>query len=93
MITHAKRNILELTVFLHAPSAAWRIEVEVLEDGKRVALSEDQTAVATGRLSVTIPYAKLWSPDHPHLYDVQIRLYDGDRLLDEVGSYVGMRGI
>ncbi|HEV2829339.1 MAG TPA: glycoside hydrolase family 2 TIM barrel-domain containing protein [Pyrinomonadaceae bacterium] len=93
MITHAKRNILELTVFLHAPSAAWRIEVEVLEDGKRVALSEDQTAVATGRLTVTIPYAKLWSPDHPHLYDVQIRLYDRDRLLDEVGSYVGMRGI
>jgi hypothetical protein len=49
-------------VFLHAPSAAWRVEVEVLEDGKRVAIGEDQTAVATGRVAVTIPYAKLWSP-------------------------------
>jgi beta-galactosidase/beta-glucuronidase len=93
MITHADKNILELTVFLHAPSATWRIEVEVLEDGKRIALSEDQTAVATGRLAVTIPYAKLWSPEHPHLYDLQIRLYEADKLLDEVGSYVGMRGI
>ncbi|MFN2511662.1 MAG: glycoside hydrolase family 2 protein [Pyrinomonadaceae bacterium] len=93
MVTHPEKNILELTVFLHAPSATWRIEVEVLEEGKRIALSEDQTAVATGRLAVTIPYAKLWSPEHPHLYDLQIRLYEGDKLLDEVGSYVGMRGI
>ncbi|HKP45244.1 MAG TPA: glycoside hydrolase family 2 TIM barrel-domain containing protein [Pyrinomonadaceae bacterium] len=93
IITHAKRNILELSVFLHAPSSKWRIQVEVLEDGQRVALSEDQTAVATGRLAITIPYAKLWSPDHPHLYDLQIRLFDGDKLLDEVGSYFGMRSI
>ena len=93
VITHAKRNLIELTVFLHAPSAAWRVEVEVLEEGKRVAISEDQTAVATGRLGITVPYAKLWSPESPHLYDLQIRLYDGNKLLDEVGSYVGLRGI
>jgi beta-galactosidase/beta-glucuronidase len=93
MVTHSKRNLLELTVFLHAPSAAWRVEVEVLEQGKRVAIGEDQTAVATGRLAITIPYAKHWSPESPHLYDLQVRLYDGDKLLDEIGSYVGMRGI
>lgn len=93
MITHAKRNLIELSVFLHAPSSAWRVEVEVLEQGKRIALSEDQTAVATGRIAITVPYAKLWSPESPHLYDLQVRLYDGDKLLDEVGSYVGIRGI
>jgi beta-galactosidase/beta-glucuronidase len=93
MITHARRNLLEVTVFLHAPSAAWRLEVEVLEEGNRVALAEDQTAVATGRLAIPIPYAKHWSPDSPHLYDLIIRLYDGQKLLDEVCSYVGMRGI
>jgi beta-galactosidase/beta-glucuronidase len=91
--TDAKRNLIELTVFLHAPSAAWRVEVEVLEDGKRVAIGEDHTAVATGRVAITIPYAKLWSPESPHLYDLQVRLYDGDKLLDEVASYVGLRGI
>jgi beta-galactosidase/beta-glucuronidase len=93
VITHAKRNLIELTVFLHAPSAAWRVEVEVLEEGKRVAISEDQTAVATGRLGISIPYAKLWSPESPHLYDLQVRLYDGNNLLDEIGSYVGLRGL
>ncbi|HET9526719.1 MAG TPA: glycoside hydrolase family 2 TIM barrel-domain containing protein [Pyrinomonadaceae bacterium] len=91
--TDAKKNLIELTVFLHAPSAAWRVEVEVLEDGNRVAIGEDQTAVATGRVAITIPYAKLWSPESPHLYDLQVRLYDEDRLLDEVASYVGLRGI
>lgn len=93
MVTHAKRNLLELIVFLHAPSAAWRVVVEVFDDGKRVAIAEDQTAVATARLRITIPYAKHWSPDSPHLYNLEIRLYDGNNLLDEVGSYVGMRSI
>lgn len=92
-LTHAHRNLVELSIFLHAPSAPWRIEVEVLEHGEVVARGEDQTAVATGRLIVTIPYAKLWSPESPHLYDLKIRLYDRNQLLDEVRSYVGLRGI
>jgi beta-galactosidase/beta-glucuronidase len=92
-ITHAQRNIVDLTVFLHAPSASWRIEVEVSEQGRRVARAEDFTAVATGRLIFSIPYAKLWSPESPHLYDLHIRLYDGEDLLDEVRSYIGLRGI
>jgi beta-galactosidase/beta-glucuronidase len=91
--TDAKRNILEVDVFLHAPSATWRIEVEVLEQGERVAIAEDKTAVATGRLQLTIPYAKLWTPETPNIYDLQIRLFDGETLLDEVSSYVGLRGI
>jgi beta-galactosidase/beta-glucuronidase len=93
ILTHAQRNLVEVTVFLHAPSAGWRIEVELSEQGKRVAYAEDFTAVATGRLILTIPYAKLWSPETPHLYDLQVRLFDHEQLLDEVRSYVGLRGI
>jgi beta-galactosidase/beta-glucuronidase len=93
IITHAQRNVVELTVFLHAPSAPWRVEVEAFEHGKLVARAEDQTAVATGNLTLTIPYAKLWSPESPNLYDLTIRLYDGHQLLDEIRSYVGMRGL
>ena len=91
--TNAERNLLDVIVFLHAPSAAWRVEVEVLEEGKRIAIGHDETPVATGRISITIPYAKLWSPESPHLYDLQVRLYEGDNLLDEIGSYFGLRGI
>jgi beta-galactosidase/beta-glucuronidase len=91
--TDPRRNILDVTVFLHAPSSEWRVEVEVLEEGKLVATAEDTTAVATGRLRLIIPYAKLWSPENPNIYDLRIRLFDGDTLLDEVTSYVGLRGI
>ena len=40
-----------------------------------------------------MPNAKRWSPESPHLYDLHVRLYDGNVLLDEVASYVGLRGI
>lgn len=93
IVTHAKRNTVEFTVYLHAPSSRWLVEVEILEQGKRVAIAQDETAVATGQLTMTIPYAKYWSPEAPHLYDVQVRLYQGTKVLDEVGSYIGLRGI
>src|SRR6195256_389216 len=68
IITHAHRNLVELTIHLHAPSAPWTIRAEISEMGRPVAEAEGNTAVATGRLVISIPYAKLWSPDSPHLY-------------------------
>ncbi|KAI1843329.1 hypothetical protein JX266_010503 [Neoarthrinium moseri] len=36
----------------------------------------------------------LWSPDHPLLYDLKIRLYDSrGKVLDEVDTYTGMRSL
>ena len=93
IITHAAQNVVELIVYLHAPSSDWRIEVDVLDQDHLVARSEAHTAVATGHLTLSIPYAKLWSPESPHLYDLTVRLYDGGQLLDEVKSYFGLRGI
>jgi beta-galactosidase/beta-glucuronidase len=89
----AHKNVIEMTIYLHAPSSAWRLEVEASDGGEVVASGEDHTAVATGWVSLSIPYAKLWSPESPHLYDLRIRLFDGDELLDEVQSYTGMRSI
>jgi beta-galactosidase/beta-glucuronidase len=89
----AQRNVVEVSVYLHAPSGAWRLVAEASEGGRAVARAEDLTAVATGWLSLSIPYAKLWSPESPHLYDLDIRLYDGEVLLDEVRSYAGLRHI
>lgn len=93
MTTEASRNRVLLDVFLHAPSAQWKIVVEAFDDGQLVAQAEGHTPIATGHLNLQIPYAKLWSPESPHLYDLTLRLYDGEKLLDEVKSYVGLRGI
>jgi beta-galactosidase/beta-glucuronidase len=93
IVTHAQRSLVELIVYLHAPSAAWRIEVEVTDQDRLVTRSETRTAVATGHLILSIPYAKLWSPESPHLYDLRVRLYEETQLRDEVRSYFGLRGI
>ena len=93
IVTHAQRSLVELIVYLHAPSAAWRIEVEVSNQDGLVTRSETRTAVATGHLILSIPYAKLWSPESPHLYDLRVRLYEETQLRDEVRSYFGLRGI
>ncbi|MEI6655426.1 MAG: sugar-binding domain-containing protein [Verrucomicrobiota bacterium] len=65
------------------PAAAAR--VEILDSGKVVA-----TAMGTAGepLTIQIKDAKLWSPAHPHLYDLTVRLGD-----DEVQSYFGMRKV
>ncbi len=39
-------------------------------------------------------FDKLWSPDNPHLYDIEFKVYDADgNLADTVKSYFGMRKI
>jgi len=44
-------------------------------------------------LSLPLPKMKLWSPASPHLYDLQVTIGEGDRTIDRVDSYFGMRKI
>ncbi len=94
IVPRADSNMVYVAVFLHAPSAAWKIEVEVLDHGHLVTRAEELTPVATGQFLLHVPYAKLWYPHSPHLYDLRVRLYgEKGTLLDEVSSYFGIRGI
>nr|WP_245930390.1 RICIN domain-containing protein [Allonocardiopsis opalescens] len=45
-------------------------------------------------VAVPVPDARLWWPDDPYLYDLTVQLLDGSgAVVDEVGSYFGMREI
>lgn len=35
----------------------------------------------------------IWSPDYPNLADITLTLYEGDRAIDEVKSYAGLRSV
>lgn len=35
----------------------------------------------------------IWSPDYPNLVDAYLTLYEGDRIIDEVQSYAGLRTV
>ncbi|MGH2355423.1 MAG: glycoside hydrolase family 2 protein [Chloroflexota bacterium] len=89
----AEEQTLELWVYLHAPATGWRIEAEALDGGAVVAHQVVHCAGAAARLRLTIPDAKPWSPDTPHLYDLRVRLLEDGRVLDEVESYAGMRSV
>ena len=62
-----------------------------IKDGSRVVRT---ISVRPGvEAAIPIPNARLWSPDSPFLYGVSVRLMDGRREVDRVGSYFGMRKI
>ncbi|MGA5699611.1 LamG-like jellyroll fold domain-containing protein [Peterkaempfera bronchialis] len=58
--------------------------------GRKAVGSVSGTAGAALRVPIGKP--RLWSPDDPYLYDLQVTLADG-RAKDTVGSYAGMRSI
>lgn len=74
-----------------SPVAPGRLPIAVeVRDG------DIPVAAAAGRGAVTlqIPQAKLWSPDSPHLYDLQVRLLsENGSTLDTVRSYAGIRSV
>lgn len=44
-------------------------------------------------LRVKIPNPKTWSPDRPFLYDLKVKLFDRGKMVDQIGSYAGMRQV
>ena len=52
-----------------------------------------QTGSNRINVSIEIPNPKLWSPDHPHLYNVTVTLVQNDETLDKVKTYFGMREV
>lgn len=97
---------VEIEGFLHGLSVAKKRE-PLPSDKDQVAislglaLSDEQKASAPESLVKVAPLddaecwqgnLALWSPDHPTLYDVSIRVYDAsDALLDEARMHTGFR--
>ncbi|MCS7467666.1 sulfatase-like hydrolase/transferase [Stieleria sp. ICT_E10.1] len=77
------------------------VQADTQGDAKtiRVVAKDKQHQVAqstsnSGEVHLAIDDAKLWSPDSPFLYDLQIDLLDdAGRVVDSVGSYVGLRTV
>ena len=65
------------------------VSAEARDAGMRVAAGRVDSPGEAVVLS--IPNARLWSPDSPHLYDLTVRLEGKDEAVDQVESYFGMR--
>lgn len=75
-----------------------RLTVEADGGTVRAVARDGRTEVGTGtgpagrEITIPVPHARLWTPDSPFLYDLDIELVDGPNK-DAVRSYFGMRKI
>ncbi|GAB2970127.1 glycoside hydrolase family 2 protein [Actinotalea caeni] len=73
-----------------------RLAVEVRDADGVVATAEtsaDDDMTPSVRLVLPADRRRAWSPADPHLYDLTVRLLDGDGEVDAVESYAGLRSV
>jgi hypothetical protein len=73
-----------------AGGAGQTVEAVAYADGRPVGRV---TGPAGTELRLPVRNPKLWSPDSPFLYDLQVKLFDGGRRVDLVTSYFGLREV
>jgi hypothetical protein len=84
------QELIHIETTLAGPSDQVSVEAIVRDGAQEVARVSGPAGTT---LNVPLPKAKLWSPSSPHLYDVRVSIHAGDRTLDAVESYFGMRKI
>ncbi len=84
------RKMVSLTVDAKENLPAYTVKVRVYDQGKEVATAKGKL---NRNIDIPVKDAKLWSPEHPFLYDLTVELYHADTLADQVTSYFGMRKI
>lgn len=82
------RSELHLEVTLNGKREGYTVEAIAKGSGKVVARNTIE-----GVTALRIDRPRLWSPDDPYRYDLEVRLLKGDQLVDEVSSYFGMRKV
>jgi hypothetical protein len=83
-------GVLRLSVRGRGTRAGQRIEARAMTDGRVIGRA---SGAVGSELRLPVPSARLWSPDSPYLYDLQVSLLDGEQEVDRVDSYFGMRKI
>lgn len=90
ILTDAKTGTIQITPEIQQKDSVAKVNVVVKDGDKEVA----QYSGAADSISITVPDAKLWSPDSPHLYSLEVSLLDSsDKVLDRVASYAGIRTV
>ncbi len=90
MLPDIDHNTITITPKTIGTSYGDIVEVMVMDGASTIATAKS----AIGQpLEITLNNPKLWSPESPFLYDIEIKLMANEKVTDEVKSYVGMRKI
>jgi hypothetical protein len=90
MVPDVDAKCLRLTMTTTGNTEEQRVRATVLDAGKEVAIA---TARAGSELAVPLSSPQLWSPSAPFLYDLSVELFHGNKKVDRVMSYFGMRKV
>lgn len=77
---------LKLEVIIAGKEGDYSVEA-VASNGKKV------KGKPNTQLLLPVPNARLWSPDQPNLYNLNVKLLYKGKVVDTIGSYFGMRKI
>lgn len=83
-------NRLKVDVITQNTQPVDIIEVKVKDSETEITSSK---AIVGQTLDLNIPNAKLWSPETPFLYDLEVILYSRGKIVDRIKSYCAMRKI
>ncbi|MEQ8676655.1 MAG: glycoside hydrolase family 2 TIM barrel-domain containing protein [Aggregatilineales bacterium] len=90
LIPNIDNSTLQVSIKLGGAGGSYTIQAQAF-DGEHLIAEVSDSAEAT--LTLNIENAKRWSPESPFLYDLTIKLLEGDLVIDRIGSYFGMRKV
>lgn len=89
-IVNIDNNNLKVKVCTKNTESSDIIEVKLKDNNKVIASAK---GVVGQTLDIAIPNAKLWSPESPFLYDLDVALIERGKSVDKVSSYAAMRKV
>lgn len=89
-IANIDNNNLKVKVCTKNTESSDIIEVKLKDNNKVIASAK---GVVGQTLDIAIPNAKLWSPESPFLYDLDVTLIERGKSVDKVSSYAAMRKV
>lgn len=99
-VSDAHINNLKMTPEIHHENLELQVNATENTDleVEAIALKEGEevgrvTGAVGENIQLPVPDPRLWSTTDPFLYDLEVRLKDGDTIIDQVSSYFGMREI
>ncbi|HSU68478.1 MAG TPA: glycoside hydrolase family 2 TIM barrel-domain containing protein [Tepidisphaeraceae bacterium] len=77
----------------HGATVTADAKFDANENGKAVSFSASASGPAGKPITLNVSDPQLWSPDHPALYSLHVKLTSKGKVSDEVESYFAMRKI
>ncbi len=97
----SKAHIRSLDITTDIESGRVTVDVDTAKGGERLHARVEVIGAKAKTIHHSYPTREiveidspiLWSPDNPHLYELKVQWFEGERVTDEVKTYVGLRKI